>query len=79
MIVNGLLTNVGLAGLAGFEPTTRGLENRCSILMSYRPLSGAFPPSMIFGGLYYFPQCLVKAADFRLQTDAKPEQDAVAH
>ena len=28
-----------LAGLAGFEPTTRGLENRCSILMSYRPLS----------------------------------------
>ena len=69
MIVNGLLTNVGLAGLAGFEPTTRGLENRCSILMSYRPLSDAFPLH-VFLKLYYFPQCLVKAADFRLQTDA---------
>ena len=27
-----------MAGLAGIEPTTRGLENRCSIRMSYRPM-----------------------------------------
>ena len=37
-----------MAGLAGFEPTTRGLENRCSILMSYRPVNVQIIASLHF-------------------------------
>ena len=29
-----------MAGAAGFEPTTYGLEDRCSILLSYAPAEG---------------------------------------
>ena len=73
-----------MAGLAGIEPTTRGLENRCSIRMSYRPnifqrffdLRGNFGVNHT---IYYYRHFLHFKADystFKTQQSTGPRGDS---